>query len=134
MICNSVGSLHLQLTMFLPRTLLTHVAILCSIGLNSNGSILNVHQIRIFNLCKHFGLNMDMHFCRLLPPITYSVGLSLVASWFLQVMKPKINNSTTCVHSIVDCSNFKSSCGCGKHIVATFPKRSSKWFEPFKLG
>ncbi len=129
-----LGSLHLQLTRSLPRTLLTHVIILCSIGLNSNGSILNVRQIRIFNPCKHYGLNMDMHFCRSPPPITSFVGLWLVASWFFQVMRAKINNSTTCVHSIVDCSNLKSSCGCGKHMVAIFPRRSSEWFEPLILG
>ncbi len=50
--------------------------------------------------------NMDMPFCRLPPPITSCVGLSLGASWFLQVMRAKIHNSTTCVHSIVDCSNL----------------------------
>jgi hypothetical protein len=59
-----------------------------------------------FSIHACTGLNMDMHFCRLPPPITSCVGLSLIASWFLQVMRAKIHNSTTCVQSIVDCSNL----------------------------
>jgi hypothetical protein len=102
----NIGSLQLQLTRSLPKTSLTNVIILCSIGLNSSGNILNVHQIGIFNPWMHFGLNMDMRFCRLPPPTISCVGLSLVAFWFLQVMRAKIHISTTCVHSIVDCFNL----------------------------